>query len=66
MLACTTKQQRALPWAIEIGTEWIHPKEYVDLINAYPDFIDYVTSGGTTNTDWYLLENAVTNELYFD
>lgn len=55
-----------LPWGLEIGTQWKHPSEYVDLVDAYPDFIEFVTSEGEQNKDWYLLENAVEANLYED
>jgi LruC domain-containing protein len=55
-----------LPWAMVVSTEWIHPGEARDLVQTYPKFEDYVNSGGTTNTDWYKTENAVTNNLYQD
>jgi len=53
-----------IPFALEIGTEWQHPLEGVDIIEAYPDFINYVLSGGETHTDWYLLENADQSKIY--
>jgi LruC domain-containing protein len=58
--------QNGLPWALEIGTEWKHPGEYIDLISAYPDFTVFVQSNGELNKDWYLLENADTTQLYQD
>lgn len=53
-----------IPFALEIGTEWAHPLEGVDIVEAYPDFINYVLSGGTTHQDWYLRENAVESKIY--
>lgn len=53
-----------LPWALEIGTEWSHPGEYMDLVDAYPNFINFVQSEGEQDQDWYLLENAVSEKLY--
>ncbi|MDB9879447.1 LruC domain-containing protein [Pseudomonadales bacterium] len=53
-----------LPWAVEIGTEWKHPGEYIDLIEAYPDFSNWVTSKGKSHQNWYLLEKAVKPKLY--
>lgn len=53
-----------LPFALEIGTRWKHPLEGVEIIEAYPDFINYVLSGGTENKDWYLEENADSTKIY--
>jgi LruC domain-containing protein len=47
-----------MPWAIILPTQWNHPSEYIDISDAYPDFPAWVTSGGTTNEDWYLTGNA--------
>lgn len=58
--------ENGLPWALEIGTEWQHPWEYIDLIQAYPNFVDYVQSEGQSSKDWYLPGNAVQSELYND
>ncbi|MFT6758443.1 MAG: LruC domain-containing protein [Chitinophagales bacterium] len=58
--------ENGLPWALEIGAQWEHPGEYIDLILAYPDFPTFVQSNGTLNTDWYLTENADTTQLYKD
>ncbi len=56
--------ENGIPFAMEIGTRWAYPLETVDLVEAYPDFINYVLSGGQENTDWYLLENADTSKIY--
>lgn len=53
-----------LPWAVEIGTEWKHPSEYIDLIQAYPDFVDWVLTEGATKQDWYLLQKSNRSKLY--
>ncbi|MFT4615270.1 MAG: LruC domain-containing protein, partial [Bacteroidia bacterium] len=55
-----------LPWAMVVSAEWIHPGEARDLVQTYPKFEDYVTSGGASNTDWYKPENAVISNLYQD
>ncbi|MFT5098228.1 MAG: LruC domain-containing protein [Planctomycetaceae bacterium] len=55
-----------LPWAMVVSAEWIHPGEARDLVQTYPRFEDYVTSGGTSNTDWYKPANAVISNLYKD
>ena len=37
----------------EKPSDWLVPIEFVDLGEAYPEFLDFVDSGRTTNTDWY-------------
>lgn len=58
------QNENGLPWGLEMGTEWKHPGEYIDLVDAYPDFIKFVESEGEQNQDWYLYENAVQVNLY--
>jgi len=53
-----------MPWALEVGTEWRYPYEYVELSAAYPDFPDFATSSGQTNQDWYLESNADTDLIF--
>lgn len=43
-----------MPWAIEFPVLWDHPVEKTDLVDAYPEFIDYVLSLGALNRDWYM------------
>ena len=43
-----------LPWALVIPTgTWKCPGERVNILNTYPDFKNWATSGGTENKDWY-------------
>ena len=58
------KTNSNLPWAIEVGTDWLYPKERVDILEAYPMFQDWVESGGEENSDWYISENAVIEKIY--
>ncbi len=53
--------ENGMPWALEVGTEWRYPYEYVELAAAYPDFPDFATSSGEKNQDWYLESNADTD-----
>lgn len=53
-----------LPWAIVIGDTWMHPEESRDIVQSYPGFEPYVTSGGVLGADWYRQENAVPQKLY--
>ncbi len=41
------------PFAMILPEGWLLPIEYIDLGEAYPDFIDFVTSGGTSKLDWH-------------
>ena len=47
-----------LPWALEIPIEWKYPREFMELLWAYPQFEGFVESNGTENQQWYLEENA--------
>lgn len=41
------------PFAISTPVSFQYPREAQAITIAYPDFINWVTSGGTTNQDWY-------------
>jgi len=57
-----------LPWALAINPgsqeEWKHPREMVDILQAYPDFQEFVESNGNKATSWFSQGNANTNKLY--
>ena len=55
-----------MPWAMEMGSEWMHPKEFRDITHAYPKFPSYVRSEGAENPSWYVNENAVQTILFKD
>ncbi|MFB6320167.1 LruC domain-containing protein [Saccharicrinis sp. FJH54] len=42
-----------LPWAIYVGADITWPLEYINVLQAFPEFEGWATSGGTSNTDWY-------------
>jgi len=50
--------QSGMPWALELSQRWAHPLSGVDLIVAYPLFVNYVESAGSSNRDWYTIDNA--------
>lgn len=55
--AASTKYYRTtenIPWGIVIASPWNHPSEYIDISHAYPDFAEWVTSGGVSKPTWYL------------
>lgn len=56
-LASNNDQLFATPdnfvWGIKVPTLIAHPLERTDISKAYPRFTQWVTSGGTAETDWY-------------
>jgi LruC domain-containing protein len=60
--AYTYMDSQRRPWALDIPTEWVYPKETVDVIKGYPGIGGWAKSGGTTNHDWYL--SPVSSFLY--
>lgn len=42
-----------MPWAMLIPTPWHHTKERVDLSNGYPDILNWASSKGKKNKNWY-------------
>jgi len=53
-----------MPWVLEVSRRWDYPREYIDLLLAYPRFSNFVESGGTENTDWFSLEFADPNFIF--
>jgi LruC domain-containing protein len=51
-----------LPWGLHLPCMFDHPLEKISIINAYPNFADWVNSGGNTHTDWY--NNPVPGNVY--
>ncbi len=47
-----------LPWALIIGDDWLHPREHVEISDAYPNFQSWATSNGALHTNWFEGENA--------
>lgn len=42
-----------LPWGMMIPETFDNPLERISILDAYPQFADWVTSGGAQNADWY-------------
>jgi LruC domain-containing protein len=42
------------PWALDVPETWRHPTEWINISGAYPDFVTWATSGGTTAQNWYI------------
>lgn len=53
-----------LPWAMEISTDWQWPKERVDLLQAYPEFADFVLSNGQQNNDWHNIRKGNAQQIF--
>lgn len=54
-----------LPWALEVVTpnkSFEHPKEKIDILNAYPEFQVWAESNGTLNQSWR--NNPVTSQIF--
>ncbi len=41
------------PWAINIATPFVYPKEESNISSAYPHFLEWAASGGSLYNDWY-------------
>ena len=41
------------PFGMILPEDWLVPVEYVDFGEAYPDFVEFVTSRGSAQTDWH-------------
>ncbi len=53
-----------MPWAINVGVEMQYSLEYMDVIYAYPLFFSFIANQGLVDADWYILENANTNNIF--
>jgi LruC domain-containing protein len=42
-----------LPWGLKISDDWSYPREYIDVLWAYPDYEQWVESSGGLATAWY-------------
>jgi LruC domain-containing protein len=53
-----------LPWVLDLPYSWRHPRERIDISQAYPDFFGWAEDN-SINTDWY---NSNVNEknLYIE
>ncbi len=60
------ENSKGMPWVINVGEEWRHPLEYMDVLYAYPKFESYIQSGGEQDRDWYAADNAVLKNTFSD
>ena len=54
--------ESGLPWAMEVGMQWLHPLEGVDITDAYGSFAEFAESSGAQKTKWfndYSINNVV-------
>jgi len=58
--------EKGMPWALEISERWAHPLSGIDLVDAYPAFIDFVQSNGLEEADWYSADKAVTENTFVE
>lgn len=52
-----------MPWAIELPTLWAHPYERIDVMDAYPEFVDFIQSEGNNSPTWYTLPKAMSDRV---
>ncbi|MCF2856559.1 LruC domain-containing protein [Pseudoalteromonas sp. SMS1] len=50
-----------LPWALMVSEEWHYPREYIDVLWAYPDYETWVESSGEQAQNWYLTSDRDTH-----
>ncbi len=44
-----------LPWVLDIPYEWDFPSELTEISRPYPGITAWATSGGISNTNWYVM-----------
>jgi LruC domain-containing protein len=47
------RNENNLPWALKIPASWRYPREYIDVLWAYPSYESWVESSGETANDWF-------------
>ena len=47
------RDQSNYPYALIMPEDWLTPIEYIDLGEAYPEFLEFVISNGSSKPDWY-------------
>lgn len=52
-----------LPWALKIPSQWRYPREYIDVVWAYPEYETWVESGGAQGLNWFQLNDRI-NHYY--
>jgi Cellulose binding domain. len=57
------KNASNLPWALKVTTNWCYPKEYIDVLWAFPEYETWVESSGQTAQNWF--HSSARNTHYF-
>jgi len=55
------KNVNNLPWGIKISDDWNYPREYIDILWAYPAFEQWVESSGVEATNWHQISDRSTH-----
>ncbi|WP_394221572.1 LruC domain-containing protein [Alteromonas gracilis] len=45
--------EQNLPWALKLNDTWTYPREYIDVLWAYPSYEQWVESSGVDQNQWY-------------
>lgn len=53
-----------MPWAINIPYEWRYPLEYIDIGDAYPEFIPFMQFNDLEKKTWYLQDKSINNLIF--
>ncbi|MCW8327924.1 LruC domain-containing protein [Photobacterium sp. SDRW27] len=56
--------ENGTPWGLVIDSNWDHPSERIDVLQAYPELAEFANSGGSQNTDWHKRTKAVISKLF--
>lgn len=48
------KSDQNLSWGLKLNTNWEYPREYIDVLWAYPAYQTWVESSGAQEQDWYM------------
>lgn len=52
-----------MPWGLEMPMLWMHPRERIDILHAYPEFEDFVRTGGGSSPTWYMPARAINDRI---
>lgn len=58
------KNAENLPWGLKITDEWTYPREYIDVLWAYPAYEQWVESSAQLQTTWYKESNARSTHIF--
>lgn len=53
-----TQDNLNFPFAMVMPTQWKWPQERIEIGSAYPTFLNFISSGGTNNLQWYNAPDA--------